>query len=149
MLLSTRTRWNIKICCCHQTGISAQYFYAIRAFRTNNDFTTHSQLTFFFFVRNGTYICDVGIQFYKQFRHISVFQEGLFRTRLLFARVSTRRVGRDILVGIATRYWLDGPGIESRRGQDFPHPALGPTQPPVQRVPALSPVVKRPMQRRG
>ena len=106
-------------------------------------------INFFFFVRNGTYICDVGIQFYKQFRHISVFQEGLFRTRLLFARVSTRRVGRDILVGIATRYWLDGPGVESRGGQDFPHPALGPTQPPVQRVPALSPVVKRPMQRRG
>ena len=38
-------------------------------------------------------------------------------------------------VGIATRYGLDGPGIESRWGRDFPHmsrPALGPTQPPVQ-----------------
>ena len=33
-------------------------------------------------------------------------------------------------VGIATGYWLDGPGIESRWGRDFPHlsrPALGPT----------------------
>ena len=43
--------------------------------------------------------------------------------------------GRDSSVGIATRHGLDGPGIESRWGRDFPHPsrpALGPTQPPVQ-----------------
>jgi len=30
-----------------------------------------------------------------------------------------RRVGRDSAVGIATRYGLDGPGIESRRGEIF------------------------------
>ena len=39
---------------------------------------------------------------------------------------------RDSSVGIATRYGLDGPGIESRWGRDFPHPsrpALGPIQP--------------------
>ena len=44
-------------------------------------------------------------------------------------------------VGIATRYGLDGPGIESRWGRCFPHPsrpALGPTQPPIQWVPGLS-----------
>ena len=29
-------------------------------------------------------------------------------------------VGRDSAVGIATRYGLDGPGIESRWGRDFP-----------------------------
>jgi hypothetical protein len=43
-------------------------------------------------------------------------------------------------VGIAIRYGLDGPGIEYRWGRDFAHPskpALGPTQPPIQRVPRL------------
>ena len=33
-------------------------------------------------------------------------------------------MGRDSSVGIATRYGLDGPGIESRcGGRDFPHPS--------------------------
>ena len=50
-------------------------------------------------------------------------------------------MGRDSVVGIATRYELDGPGIESWWGRDFQHPsrlALGPTQPPVQWVPGYS-----------
>jgi hypothetical protein len=51
------------------------------------------------------------------------------------------RVDRDSSVGIATRYGLDGPGIESRWGRDFPHPprpARWPTQPPIQWVLGLS-----------
>jgi hypothetical protein len=50
-------------------------------------------------------------------------------------------MGQDNSVGIATPYGLEGPGIESRRGQDFPHPSrpvLGPTQPPIQWVPGLT-----------
>jgi hypothetical protein len=50
-------------------------------------------------------------------------------------------------VGIATDYGMDGPGIESRWGRDFPHlsrPALGTTQPPVQWVPGPSKGRKRP-----
>jgi hypothetical protein len=44
-------------------------------------------------------------------------------------------------VGKATRYGLDGPGIESRWGRGFPHlstPTLRPTQLPIQWVPGLS-----------
>ena len=55
--------------------------------------------------------------------------------------------GRDSSVGIATRYGMEGAGIESRWGRDFPHqsrPALGPTQSPIQWVPGLFPGVKRP-----
>ena len=54
--------------------------------------------------------------------------------------------GTGSSVGIATGYGLDGPGIESLWGRDFPHlsrPSLWPTQPPVQWVPGLSRGVKR------
>jgi hypothetical protein len=50
-------------------------------------------------------------------------------------------VGWDSAVGIATRYGLDCPRIESRLGRDFPNPsrpALGPIQPPIQWLPGLS-----------
>ena len=42
--------------------------------------------------------------------------------------LSTLLGGSGSVVGIATGYGLDGPGVESRRGRDFPHlsrPALG------------------------
>jgi hypothetical protein len=48
--------------------------------------------------------------------------------------------GRDSAVSIVTHCGLDGPGIESRWGQDFLHPskmAVEHTQLPVQWVPGL------------
>jgi hypothetical protein len=59
-----------------------------------------------------------------------------------FSVLQIVQTGRDSSVGIATRYGLDGPGIESRWGRDFlqpSRPALGPTQPPVRLIPGLFP----------
>ena len=62
-------------------------------------------------------------------------------TVILTTCLYTVIIDRDSSVGIATRYGLDVPGIETRWGRDFPHPsrpALGPTHPPVQLVPGFS-----------
>ena len=58
-----------------------------------------------------------------------------------FCSYFTQNMGRDISVGKATCYGLDGPEIESRWGRDFPHPprpAWEPTQPPIQWIPGHS-----------
>ena len=65
------------------------------------------------------------------------------RKYLHFGRMWNRelcRESRGVSVGIATRYGLDGPEIESRWRRDFSHPsrqALGPNQPPTQWVTGL------------
>jgi hypothetical protein len=64
---------------------------------------------------------------------VHVSWETLYGLRTLWSR--------DGVVGIATRYGLEGPVIESRCRRDFPHllrPAPRPTQPPVQWVLGLS-----------
>jgi len=55
------------------------------------------------------------------------------------------KVGQGSSVGIANRYGLDSLENEPRWGRDFPHSyksVLVPTQPPVQRVLGLFPMLK-------
>ena len=50
------------------------------------------------------------------------------------------KMSRESAVCIPPHYGLDGPGIESLWGRDFPYPSrpvLGPTQPSTQWVPGL------------
>jgi hypothetical protein len=62
----------------------------------------------------------------------------------IFRKLNRFRLGkrfRDSVVGIATRYGLDGSGIKSLCGARFPHPsgtALGLTQPSIHWVPGPS-----------
>ena len=66
-----------------------------------------------------------------KFVHYRTFQSAVFAILgpVIYLVVHWLGVGRDSLVGIMTRYGLDGPVIESRWGRDFLHlsrPALGP-----------------------
>ena len=72
----------------------------------------------------------------KQSKHGT---ESRASTLRIFVPTHPSCVGRDSVDGIATRYGLDGPGIESQWKRDFPHPsgpAQGPSQPTVQWVPS-------------
>jgi hypothetical protein len=74
-------------------------------------------------------------------KYVILLVEEVRKTQFVNTEPTTRSIGRDSEVGIAIHYGLDGPGIESRWGRDFPHTsrlALWPTQPPIQRVPGVS-----------
>jgi hypothetical protein len=81
------------------------------------------------FTKNATYCSQKGMFFEMQ-----NFQQ-ICDHSIYFNLYSLHNVGRDSSVGIATGYEVDGPGIESRWGRDFPHPsrpAVGSAQPPIQ-----------------
>jgi len=70
----------------------------------------------------------------------AVLNAVLLRLLLLSRNVLVRLMETDLRTSlqtftfVVTAYWLDGPGIESQWGRDFPHlsrPALRPTWPPV------------------
>jgi hypothetical protein len=55
--------------------------------------------------------------------HLQGLQDCLKSKCTITSVIFTNNVGRDSSVDIATRYKLDGPGIESQWGRDFQHPS--------------------------
>ena len=84
-------------------------------------------------------------------RNVTVVEKSR-HIKYTFLKLSHARfVGRESSVGIATRYELDRPRIESRRERDDPQssrPALGTTQPPIKWVRGFFPGSKA-VEKRG
>jgi hypothetical protein len=105
--------------------LTTHYLYILY---TNNNFFLNSIDRLFSVMKNGCVFCEVETAvlchldktyLYDRVKHISVYS--LYQESIR---------GRDSSVGIATRYGLEGRGIESRWGRDFLQPfrpALGPT----------------------
>ena len=74
--------------------------------------------------------------------HINLPHSIVVHQSVLFcSRQVTEQCWPGSVAGIATDYGLEGPGIQSRWGRDFPHqskPALGPAQLSMQWVPGFS-----------
>jgi hypothetical protein len=64
----------------------------------------------------------VGVRVRPGFLRHSDFLLRLHAFTFVFSFLPVLSVGRDSVVCTATRYGLDGLGIESRLGRDFPHP---------------------------
>ena len=72
---------------------------------------------------------------------------GLYRASVPVQGCTLLSVSRDSSFGIATRYGLDGPGIESLWGRDFPHPSRPSLEPTHNEYcgaePNLAPTLKK------
>jgi hypothetical protein len=78
------------------------------------------------------------VQVSQRFRdRLRLCHQDSYTTDTSLQDIHNWKVGRDSVVGIATRYGLDVPEIESPWGRKILHPsrpALGPIQPPTQCV---------------
>jgi hypothetical protein len=82
--------------------------------------------SWFYYHNNALITCFTGLLLQYAIRHLAASSLYIFSSV-----ISSRIEGRNGSVGVATRYGLQGPRIESRWERDFPHLsrlALGPTQ---------------------
>ena len=83
---------------------------------------------------------SLGVKRLMEFQ-IAVARLNVFPYQHVLTKTHAPHCGPGSVIGLATGYGLDDPGIKSRWGRDFPHlsrPVLWPTQPPVQCVLGLS-----------
>jgi hypothetical protein len=79
--------------------------------------STHQTCSAGFEVREAHMVVYVSTLCYCSYRLLSKLQDSKLKLYLI------SMVGRASSVGIATRYTLDGSGIKSLWGLDFPHPS--------------------------
>jgi len=167
MLRKTRVFWDMTLCHCEVVpGVSnnrSSFIFSLSSGSSSFDCTTTLLYLKSYVFSDTFYIPEhfhISNVFYSLLSALNVMKHNerhipllppllcawkgfeVFATRVMYLKgilISTG-VGRETAVGTDTRYGLGGPGIESRRGQDFPQPsrpALGPIQPHVQWVPGL------------
>jgi hypothetical protein len=72
-------------------------------------------VTWSLFISEYTYVLAVHTDSYAYSVYVDVF------STQTISNMHVTQTGPGSSVGIATGYWLDGPGIESRWGRDFSH----------------------------